>query len=75
MFLDLSLHFRIAFTVLSRGNAVMFTENAREIDRVSVTYRQGDFVKRQGGALDQPPRAVDALRLAPGVNRLPQLIF
>ncbi|STW32048.1 Uncharacterised protein [Klebsiella michiganensis] len=51
MFLDLSLHFRIAFTVLRRGNAVMFTENAREIDRVSVTYRQGDFVKPVGEVL------------------------
>ena len=75
MFLDLPLHFRIAFAVLARRNAVMLAENAREIDRVSITYRQGDFVKRQRRGLDQPLCAVNALRLAPGVNRLPQFIF
>lgn len=64
MFLDLPLHFRIAFAVLARRNAVMLAENAREIDRVSITYRQGDFVKRQRRGLDQPLCAVNALRLA-----------
>ena len=44
MFLDLPLHFRIAFAVLARRNAVMLAENAREIDRVSITYRQGDLL-------------------------------
>jgi hypothetical protein len=35
----LALHFRIAFAIFARWNAVMFTENAREIDRIAVTYR------------------------------------
>jgi len=35
----LALHFRIAFAIFARWDAVMFTKKAGEIDRIAVTHR------------------------------------